>query len=149
VPLVTPFGRKWLSVGWSSHLAFMGVLVDSPVAYGLIINYQIARCVAGSLLAVSFQPHVAAVQSDPREEMLPSLLVARGLVDVFTSLSSLTDLLLHVSQADIFLLSCAATAAADMIFTSWLLKETLRAKKKDKDITVTVTSQLGGARLRL
>ena len=154
VPLVTPFGRTWFSIGWTNHLAFMGVLVDSPVAYGLIINYQVARCIAGSLLSNAFQPYVTALQSNlvaAKTSRLSKLLLARVLVDVFGFVSSLSDLVLYVSQVDIFLVSGVTTTLVNLACTYWLLEGVDKDKKIEKDIERLHTEALfvGGARLRL
>jgi hypothetical protein len=127
-PLVSPFSERWFSVGWNKSLVFMGVVCDSPVAYGLIINYQIARCIVGSLLANAFQPFLTTLQSKltPREGLtdLRRLLLARACTDVYGFVSSLTDLILYVSQVDIFIISCVTTIVTNYGSTLLLLNDT-------------------------
>ena len=122
-PLVSPFSGRWFSIGWNRSLVFMGVVCDSPVAYGLIINYQITRCIIGSLLSNAFLPYVVALQGTllfQNEKDMHKLLFARACTDVYGFVSSLTDLILYVSQIDIFFISCIATIATNYVST-WLL----------------------------
>jgi len=168
VPLVTPFGSSWFSIGWSQSLNFMGVLIDSPVAYGLIINYQITRCILGSLLSNAFQPYVNALQSKliNREIKNPyRLLAARVFTDIYSFVSGLTDLILYVSQIDIFVLSGLSTILTNLASTYVLLVsvEQVANDHKEKDIadvsdglersldvkTHPEALLFGGARMRL
>jgi hypothetical protein len=135
VPLVNSFSNSWFNAGWKGNLVFMGVRIDSPVAYGLIINYQITRCVLGSLLSNAFQPYVSALQSKLLSEELKRktpLLVARTFTDIYGFVSGLTDLILYVSQVDIFIVSGVATIITNYLCT-WLLLETAGPKRYKKD----------------
>ena len=124
VPLVNSFSKNWFSGGWNKNLVFMGVRIDSPVAYGLILNYQITRCVLGSLLANAFQPYVTALQSKLLNSEVRNphrLLAARAFTDIYGFVSGLTDLILYMSQMDIFLVSGAVTILVNYLSTLLLL----------------------------
>lgn len=136
VPLVSPFSHRWFSIGWNSSLVFMGVRIDSPVAYGLIVNYQITRCILGSLLSNAFMPYVAALQSKLlAKEMKPSemrtLLFSRACTDFYGFVSGLTDLILYVSQVDIFIVSGVITILTNWLVTSMLLKSSNKSDREE------------------
>jgi hypothetical protein len=168
-PLVSPFSARWFSAGWNSELVFLGVRIDNGLRYGLIINYQITRCILGSLLSNAFQPYVMTLLSQliapPKEgaaargavdarvaelaavedqyqrleraddgSMAPStslsprrrpvvvshLILARVFCDVTSFITYLTDLILYVSQVDIFLISAVSTILTNS-FSTWLV----------------------------
>jgi len=125
-PLVSAFSKRWFSWGWNDNLYFMGVVLDSPVAYGLIVNYQILRCVLGSLLSNAFAPYIQALQSKVVSKSqgvhVNTLLVARLFTDVYGSIAGLTDLILYVSQVDIFCISVVMFAATNALCT-WCVLE--------------------------
>lgn len=149
VPLVSAFSKTWWSFGWhTGELVFMGVRIDSPVAYGLIVNYQITRCVLGSLLSNAFAPYLTTLQSNlvkgsekgerggGRAGVLRllfnppfpiNLLLARLLADMYSFASGLTDLILYLSAFDIFLVSGVATMVTNWLVT-WLLLDLERER---------------------
>jgi hypothetical protein len=151
VPLVTAFGLHWFTFGWTGELVFMGVRIDSPVSYGLILNYQIARCVLGSLLSNAFQPYVLALQSKLLSSEVKNphrLLVARLFTDVYGFVSGLTDIILYMSQIDIFLVSGAVTMLTNYLCTLLLFvtvdKTTRRKtvyKKKAEELAQDLESK--------
>lgn len=125
VPLVSAFGRTWWSFGWKTgELVFMGCRIDSPVAYTLIMVYQVTRCVLGSLLSNAFFPYMSALQSELLHEKIVNkqpLLFARFLTDLYGSAASISDLILYVSSFDIFLVSSLTATVTNYIITFLLL----------------------------
>jgi hypothetical protein len=165
VPLVSPFSTRWFSAGWNRNLVFMGVRIDTPLAYALILNYQVTRCILGALLSNAFQPYLQTLLSQLIDQAGNSsftrLLLARAFCDVTGFVTSLTDLILYVSQVDIFVVSGVVTISTNW-FSSWLVlraASTHESKEKEweaeevvKDIEGSHARPLGFAaarRLRL
>lgn len=119
--------HAWLNVGWErSSLNFFGIQVNSAWSYFLVINYQIARCILGSLLSNIFKPYILGLQGgsklvfDRNQEYW--LLSSQAAVTVFSSFSYITDIFLFLSQVDMSVVSLAVTMFIDWHSTSAVIK---------------------------
>jgi len=148
----------WFNVGWAgSTTSFFGVSINTWYAYLLVINYQITRCILGSLLSNIFKPFIITLQSNLLQSSklgvdIRWLLLAQACVTVFSSFSYLTDIFLYLSQVEIAIVSLAVTLLIDWQSTTALLSgvrgkgtgelfyppetETLFARKKLDGISI-------------
>ncbi len=117
----------WFNVGWSgSTTSFFGVSINTWYAYLLVINYQITRCILGSLLSNIFKPYIITLQSNLLQSSkldmdIRWLLLAQACVTVFSSFSYLTDIFLYLSQVEVAIVSLAVTLLIDWQSTTALL----------------------------
>jgi hypothetical protein len=160
---VSAFSSRWIGAGWSPELLFMGIRIDTWYAYMFIINYQITRCILGSLLANAFQPYVNMLQGKILSQALTqeekiTIVLARFCVDTFGFVSSLTDLILYIAQLDISLISFGVSALTNGIGTWIVLCDDKKAKAdtqvlyeetRTEPLFLTTREAQVGARLRL
>jgi len=122
---VSAFSSRWVNVGWNDGLVFMGLHISNWYAYLLVLLYQTTRCILGSLLANAFQPYINVLQGSIGKESIKNkmpLILARFSVDLFSFVTSLTDLILYVAQLDISLISFFVTALTNAVSTYYVLK---------------------------
>lgn len=126
----TEVAHTYFRVGWSQTLILFGIRIETFWKYAVIACYQFGRGVIGSLLDTVYSPLVAEAQSsanplyaqDADTDVVRyrrDILAGQTLAKILSWWSSVTDIMMAMTQLDLALFPVVASATTAAIISSW------------------------------